>query len=305
MRLKMFNKDNTVKHIGKGFSKNKTLGHLRDVEKYYVKKAIKLKMDYEYDVTADELPYFKTFAYTEHAHCFLGTTLCNDNRRQSIEEAHADDAEIKIDYLGYLKEKVNNSTSNKYSHADGKKPLPPRDHLIVPVGSNKIKTDMDMNKCKFIISQVGEENVYFKPHPITSNELIGAVKDQLEGDLNIGIVTDRYEDLYGLLKNAKVVHTSHRSESCVYAVALEKEIDPIDVYKTIPRASYYHINKPLFESEDPYNYMQKVFNSPKCGIFNPELETEWQKKIDMWFEYQMDKRQFYSCAYVYNKEGTI
>ena len=46
MRLKMFNKDNTVKHIGNGFTKNKTLGHLRDVEKYYVKKAIKLKMDY-------------------------------------------------------------------------------------------------------------------------------------------------------------------------------------------------------------------------------------------------------------------
>jgi tetrahydrodipicolinate N-succinyltransferase len=109
--------------------------------------------------------------------------------------------------------------------------------------------------------------------------------------------------MYKLLIGCEVAHLSHMTESAVYAVALGKEVDPIDVYNKVHEGSFYHINKNLFNNNDPYNWMQKALNSPKSGIVNPELQENWQKQMEMYFEYIMEKREEYKYDYVSTTRG--
>ena len=62
-------------------------------------------------------------------------------------------------------------------------------------------------------------------------------------------------------------------------------------------------DKNLFNNNDPYNWMQKALNSPKSGIVNPELQENWKKQMEMYFEYIMDKREEYKYDYVSTTRG--
>ena len=301
--MKMFNKYALEKQIG-DMPKSKTLEHLKPVERYFLKEIKKLPLEQDYDVVANEVPWFRTISYTEFAHSFIMYPLAPIVRLRQIREAYDDAANISLDYISYFKDRITNNLANKYSHIKDSK-ITPRDHLIVPVGSNKIKETVCMNKLRYIINTHGEDEVYLKPHPLTTHQLVGELRDML-GE---SVVLNRDDNLYQLLADAEVVYTTHRSESIVYAVALGKEVDCIDVYQKSHEGAFYHIVDGIFNHgpkvEDQQRFIQRAFNSYKSGIVNPELDENWKDRIDQYLEYLMGIREQYKNKYVWNAEGTM
>lgn len=300
--MKMFNKHSLQKQIG-DMPKSKTLEHLREVERYFLKQIKKLPIDQDYDVTANEVPWFRTMSYTEVAHCFFMYPLSPIVKTKQVQQAFEHNVEPKLDFIKYFQDRISNDVANKYSHIKEKK-IEPRDHLIVPVGSNKIKETVCLNKLKYIINTHGEDEVYLKPHPLTTHQIVGELRDMLGEN----VVLNRDENLYKLLIEAEVVYTSHRSESIFYAVALGKEVDCIDVYQKAHEGSFYCLANEIFERKtnaDQKEFIQKAFNSYKSGIVNPELDENWKDRIDDYLEYIMCIREDYRYKYLWNEKGTM
>lgn len=285
--MEMFDPKSMQERIG-DMPKSPTLRHLEDCERHFIKACKKVGIEFAYDVVANELPYFKTFGYTEYAHCFMMNPLQQELRLQQWEDAYADDTKADYNWTEYFSSNINNATANKYSHI--KETLPSgrvfKKHLIAPVGSNKLKQTVCLNKLTYIKNTYGSANVWFKPHPLTTHALVGELKDIL-GD----IVLDREENLYCLLQRCETLHTTHMSESAIYGACLGKRLDPIDVYQEAFKGSFYPINKHLFTQADPKAWVQRALASPKCGIVNPKLQEDWKQRIDQYVEYMMDLRE--------------
>ena len=115
------------------------------------------------------------------------------------------------------------------------------------------------------------------------------------GDSN---VLHRDADMYSFLLEAKVIYTSHMSESAAYAVSLDKTLEPIDVYHKAEQASFYHISKFLFTVDNPKEWLNRTLNSHKCGVVNPEIEPNWREKIDQYLEYIMSVRAKFKNKYI-------
>jgi hypothetical protein len=171
-----------------------------------------------------------------------------------------------------------------------------KEALVILVGSNKLKERICLNKLRWIKDR-HEEDVIFKPHPLTTYQLVGELKDMF-GNLS---VADRDADVYKLLlaENTQLVYTSHMSESAVYAVSLNKQIEPIDAYNKVEQGSFFHVNKFLFTQQDPKNWINRTLSSHKSGIVNPEIETNWKQKIEAYLDYITTERAKHKDKYVY------
>lgn len=242
--MEMFNRKVTKERIG-SLEKNKVLDHLREVEKYFLLRMRDYDTEYAYDVVAQEMPYFKTLGYTEYATCFLIGPLNLELRAGQIDEASATKPDKILDFASYFKNNIEQKVANKY--ADRKSveaDYPEAGHLVVLPGSNKLKERACLNKLRYI-KDLHDTDVYFKPHPLTTYQLIGELKDIFGPES----ILPRDADLYEFLVKAHTVYTTHISESALYASILDKKIEPIDVYNTIERGSFYTINRHLFNCQ--------------------------------------------------------
>lgn len=293
--MEMFNEKATKERIG-GIKKNASLQPLKEVEKYFLNQVKKYKLETSYDVIANELPYFKTLNYTEWAHCFMMHPLQQELRMQQMVDAYNDNLQDQVDYVDYFKQRVTSRSSNKYQHIDMEQEYEAKEALVILVGSNKLKERICLNKLRWIKDR-HEEDVIFKPHPLTTYQLVGELKDMFGNSS----VADRDADVYKLLlaENTQLVYTSHMSESAVYAVSLNKQIEPIDAYNKVEQGSFFHVNKFLFTQQDPKNWINRTLSSHKSGIVNPEIETNWKQKVEAYLEYITTERAKHKDKYVY------
>lgn len=284
--MEMFNNKVLKERIGH-LKKSKYLDPLQDVEKYALKKIKEAGIEASYDVIAQEMPYFKTMGYTSYATCFLFQPLNVQIRSQQMRDAYADqDHKIK-DFAQYFVDNINQKTANKYQNrkVDFEK-YPIREILVVLPGSNKLKEKTCLNKLKFIHNKYGNK-VWFKPHPITTHQVIGEIKD-IFGEESI---LPRDIDMYHFLKFASKIYTTHISESAMYSVAMRKKIEPIDVLNNIELGSFYSINRFLFEHQDNgVEWINKTLSSPKSGFICPQLDDNWKETVDIYLKYIIDKR---------------
>lgn len=294
--MDMFNKKSMHDRVGDSIQKSPTLYHLKEVEKYFLSSVRKYKVEVSYDVVANEIPYFKTLGYTEWAHSFMINPLQQELRVQQMVDAYNDDADIVADYVQYFKDKILSGQSNKYTHIVKDEVSKPRENLVVLVGSNKLKERICLNKLKYI-RDLHEDEVWIKPHPLTNYQLVGELMDLFGKDC----VLDRDADMYSFLLEANTIYTSHMTESAVYAACLDKKLEPIDVYNKVEQGSFYHVNKFLFSSDNPKEWINRTLNSPKCGIINPEVDANWKKKIDEYLEYIMEVRGRHKNKYIASK----
>ena len=72
----MFNQKVLKERIGP-LKKNKALNEIEQVEGYVIRKCSEHGIETSYDVLAEEMPYFKTLAYTEFATSFYMQPLNN------------------------------------------------------------------------------------------------------------------------------------------------------------------------------------------------------------------------------------
>ena len=195
--MEMFNPKVLKERIGH-LKKAKNLEHLEEVEKYFLSKIDDLGWEASYDVIAQEMPYFKTMGYTSYATCFLFQPLNTQLRSQQMRDAYADqDHEIK-DFVSYFKDNINQKLANKYQdRIEVTENFPVREYLVVLPGSNKLKEKTCLNKLKYIHDTHGDK-VWFKPHPITTHQVIGEIKD-IFGEDNI---LPRDIDMFHFLKFA-------------------------------------------------------------------------------------------------------
>jgi pterin-4a-carbinolamine dehydratase len=291
--MEMFNNKVLKERIGP-LKKTKNLDILEQVEGYVIRKSKENNLEHSYDVIAEEMPYFKTMGYTEYATNFYCQPLNSKFRTEAIIDAYNDECEI-VDYASYLANNVKSKLSNKYT--DRKQDFEKyedKDYLVVLPGSNKLKQVACLNKLRKVKERHGD-NIYFKPHPITTHAIIGEIKDFFGEDC----ILPRDIDMYYFLEKAKKVYTTHISESAVYSVALGKEIEPIDVWNQQHRGSFYAINHRLFDNqENGVDFINRVFSSSKSGFFNPNLEENWKHKVDQYFEYIISKRNKYRNWYI-------
>jgi len=290
----MFNRKELDKRIGP-LKKNKKLYDLEAVEGYMIRKASERGIEYSYDVMAEEMPYFKTLGYTEFATCFYIQPLNVKLRNEQMLDAYADDVKNVKDWASYFVGNIVNKQANKYQ--DRKEAFdkhPAKDFLVVLPGSNKVKTNVCLNRLKHI-SKTHGNNVYFKPHPITTHQIVGELKDFF-GEENI---LPRDIDMYYYVQKAKHVYTTHISESAIYAAVLGKSISPVDVWNNIQMGSFYCINNHLFSNQKNIKeYINKCFSSYKSGIINPSVDKNWKEKVDKYIDYICEKRQVYKNWYI-------
>jgi hypothetical protein len=257
--MEMFNKKELDKRIGP-LRKNDSLYQLEQVEGYVIRKCQEKGIETSYDVMAEEMPYFKT-----------------------------------IDYASWLVKNVVDKNSNKYKHRTEEiDKYPAKDYLVVLPGSNKLRENVCLNKLKHIVNKHGN-NVLFKPHPITTHQIIGELKDFF-GEENI---LPKNVDMYYYMQKAKGVYSTQISESALYAAVLGKKIEPVDVWNNIQRGSFYCVNSYIYFNQDNIKeYVNRTFSSYKSGIINPELDKDWKKKVDDYIEYICEKREKYKDWYI-------
>lgn len=296
--MEMFNKKVLGERIG-SLKKNSNLRDLEDVEGYAIRKCKELDIEHSYDVLAEEMPYFKTMGYTEHAGNFYFQPLNLKMRLESITDAWYDQTDYPIiDFASHMAKRVQEKTANKYQNREQD-----FDHyrevenIVVLPGSNKLKGNTCLNKLRYLKKKHGD-NLYFKPHPITTHAVVGELKDLLGADA----VLPRDIDLYHFLNKAKKVYSTHWSESVINAIALGKPVEAVDVYNDIHQASFYALNTQAFaHQENGKEWINKVFSNPKSGVINPYIDKNWKDKVDDYFTYICEKRDYYKYWFIDQK----
>ena len=292
--MEMFNKKELAKRIGP-LKKSKELDELEQVEGYVIRKSREADLEHSYDVIAEEMPYFKTLGYTEYATSFIIQPLNYKLRNEQMSDALNHNVQKPDDWASYLIDVVQNKSANKYKNRiESTDKYQAKDNLVILPGSNKVKTNVCLNRMKAISKEHGN-NIYFKPHPITTHQIVGELKDFF-GEENI---LPRDVDMYYYLQKAKKIYTTHISESALYASVLGKRIEPIDVWNGIQSGSFYCINNYLFVNQkDVKNYVNKTFSSYKSGIVNPAIDKNWKEKVDKYFDYITKKRDLYKNWFI-------
>ena len=296
--MEMFNKKELDKRIGP-LKKSKNLDELEQIEGYVIRKCSELGIETSYDVMAEEMPYFKTMGYTEFATNFYLQPLNAKIRNEQMLDAWHDSDSKTVDYSSYLINNIQKKFANKYEgRKDNIDKWPAKDYLVILPGSNKVKSNICLNRMKYISKQHGN-NVYFKPHPITTHQVIGELKDFFREEN----ILPRDVDMYYYLQKAKQVYTTHISESAVYAAVLGKKIEPIDVWQGIQLGSFACINNHLFMNQKNIKeYINKTFSSYKSGIINPVIDKNWKEKVDKYFDYICKKRDVYKNWFIDNRK---
>ena len=294
--MEMFNKKELDKRIGP-LKKNKNLYELENVEGYVVRKCSEYGIKASYDVLAEEMPHFRTMGYTEFATCFYMQPLNLRLRSEQLSDAWYDKCGNceKVDYAGYLIDNVLNNQANKYLEREEEfAKYPPKDNIVVLPGSNKIKTNICLNRLREIKKLHGD-NVYFKPHPITTHQIIGELKDFFGEQC----ILPRSIDMYYYIQKAETVYTTHISESAIYAALLGKMIQPIDVWNNVMKGSFACINSYLFTKQDRIkDFVNHTFSHYKSGIIHPKVDKDWREKVDKYFNYIMAKRLMYQHWFI-------
>jgi hypothetical protein len=292
--MEMFNKKELDKRIGP-LRKNDSLYQLEQVEGYVIRKCQEKGIETSYDVMAEEMPYFKTIGYTEYAGNFYLQPLNFKMRNEQMSDAWHHNTKDVADYASWLVKNVVDKNSNKYKHRTEEiDKYPAKDYLVVLPGSNKLRENVCLNKLKHIVNKHGN-NVLFKPHPITTHQIIGELKDFF-GEENI---LPKNVDMYYYMQKAKGVYSTQISESALYAAVLGKRIEPVDVWNNIQRGSFYCVNSYIYFNQDNIKeYVNRTFSSYKSGIINPKLDKDWKKKVDDYIEYICEKREKYKDWYI-------
>jgi hypothetical protein len=296
--MEMFNKKVLNERIG-SLKKNQNLRDLEDVEGYVIRKCKELDIEHSYDVLAEEMPYFKTMGYTEFAGNFYLQPLNLKFRLESITDGWYDtDTYPAIDFASHMAKRVIEKTANKYqSREQDFEQYRDVEYLAVLPGSNKLKGNTCLNKLKYLKKKY-KDNLYFKPHPITTHAVVGELKDLLGAES----ILPRDIDLYHFMNTAKKIYSTHWSESVINAISLGNPVEAIDVYNDIHQSSFYAINTQAFAHQHHgKKWINKTFSSPKSGIINPYIDKDWKDKVDKYFDYITEKRDYYKLWFIDEK----
>ena len=267
------------------------------VEEYFLDATKRLPIEISYDCTAEEPVYWNTLNYTTYAGCFIMHPLRGQAAHEQMIDAYADGV-YNGAWVKHFKDKLSAGTASKYIKRSDKDVLEHHssiDCLVVLAGHNKLAK----HTCAGSLVRLHEnyKNVVYKKHPISDQTVYDGLFNHLREQGVSDIVTaDADLELYELTSIASNIATGFASESALYAAVEDVPIVCTDLYQNRTVAPFYHINEFLFRVENPKYFINKAFNSYKSGIINPDVDDNWQLKLDQYIEYIGKAR---------NKAGTL
>jgi hypothetical protein len=269
--------------------------HLIEVEEYFLEEMKQYPTSPCHDLNANEHPYFDNVNYTNFSDFFMMHPLQPELSYIQTEDALIyGETEFAVDFFSIYAKRLKEDNFNKYKTSSRNDT--PNEAVVVLIGNNEINK-LCFNKLKYIYSEHGTLAV-FKPHPMTNFEDMAHdefFKKNIHKHINIA---DREDDVYDYIKNAEVVYTSHWSETAFHALCLGKRIEPIDTFQSKIFGSFSHINKHLFETENPEYVINKMFNDYRCGLVNPKYQKDWKERVSKYLSYIHQKRKNYRFKYI-------
>jgi hypothetical protein len=293
----LFDAEETNIRLGDIVSLKSDFNILKEPINYFLKKMETQQTAVSHDLHAAEKPHFRTLNYASFSKCLMLSPLQPDLSRQQIIDAAIDKSVDNTDYVSYFSSIAKNLKANKYNEISQKTEYACEALVVLP-GGNKLFTHICFNKIFHIIKEHGKLAV-FKPHPLTSKEDIQSFKEKLGEYKNIATILDPYDDLYHYMNkiSTKVIYTTHMSETLLYALCLGKKVEPIDTFQSRLFNSFSHLNGLLFMNSDA-STINKIMSSPKSGIIIPELQSDYEKRIDSYIDYIHDLRKRVRYYYV-------
>tara|TARA_B100000085_G_scaffold276823_1_gene296445 strand:- start:439 stop:1344 length:906 start_codon:yes stop_codon:yes gene_type:complete len=288
--MSMFTHAYIEKHLGNQLDFTADLYRYKKCEKKFKELCEIHNIESAHDCTAFENIYFKTLNYTTYANMFMMCPLNFTASFDQIMDARADDVEVK-DYISVIR-KAQSKKGGKY-RANFFTVDRDMDSVAVLPGSNKF----EQHVCTVKLKQLVEENpkLVVKPHPLSDNNLISRIRELVPANQ----LASQMESLYDLIDKASIVYTTHISESALTGLALGKEVEPIDRHTHRLHGSFSHINFVIFSALDPIKEMNKIFSSPKSGIINLDIDTDWEYKMEQYIKHIMAKRAKEKGRYIY------
>ena len=268
------------------------MSHLVEVEAYVKSKFPYKGLKLSYDCTAVEELYFDTINYTTFAGFFMLHPLTFEQSLRQMSDAYGDTTK-SVGHIDWIKNKIETeNTFSKYNYLN-KSDSTGAEALVVLLGGNKIKKHCCVGKIEHILRKHGRNNVIFKKHPISWDDVYTEL-DEFLGGINYA---DTDSDLFELMKNSDFIYSTMISESALIANILDKQVGHIDLLQNRDTTSFGHVNYYLFSNPNPVEWADKTFASPKSGIIHPEIDKDWKQKVDDYLDYIVQLRGFYKEAY--------
>lgn len=269
--------------------------HLIEVADFFLEEMQKYPTSPCYDLGACEHPYFDNVNYTNFSDFFMMHPLQPELSHVQIDEAliyGSDD--VPIDFYSIYAKRLQEENLNKYKTASRNEK--PNTAVVILPGSNQIQRICN-KKLKYIYEEHGTLAV-FKPHPLTSFHEISNT-DYLKSIIHKhATIADKEEDVYAYIKDADMVYTTHLSETVFHASCLGKKVHPIDMFNEKQFMAFSHINKHLFETDNPKYVINKMMNNYRSGLVNPRYQLDWKERVVAYLEYIHDKRDSYRYKYI-------
>lgn len=269
--------------------------HLLEVEAFFLEEMQKYPTSTCYDLGAAEHPYFDNINYTNFSDFFMMRPLQPELANIQTEEALIyGSTEPDFNFYFVYSDRLTRENLNKYTTKG--RSAKNCTAVVVLSGSNALDF-VCKKKMLFIYREHGTLAVY-KPHPLT-HFAEASVEDSLKSSVHKHItVADKDEDVYSYIKDAEVVYTTHWSETAFHAACLGKRVEPIDKFNEKLHGSYGHINKHIFETDNPKYVINKMFNDYRSGLVHPTYQPDWKERILKYLDYIHDKRSNYRTKYL-------
>lgn len=288
--MSMFTVEYINRHLGDKLDFTADLYRYKKCEKKFEELCKIYNIESTHDCTAFENIYFKTVSYTTYANMFMMHPLNFQASHDQVQDARADNVVVK-DYISVIR-KSQEKRGGKY-RAKFLTVERDMDSVAVLPGSNKF----EQHVCTVKLKQLVDENpkLIVKPHPLSDNNLISRIRELVPA----GQLASGMENLYALIKQSEVVYSTHISETALTGLVLGKEVEPIDQHGKKLQGSFSHINHVIYTTLDPIKEINKIISSPKSGIINLDIDTDWEYKMEQYFKHIMAKRAKEKGRYIY------
>ena len=248
----------------------------------------------DYDCTAVEPFHFDTINYTTFAGMMIMHTFNFELSLRQMFEAHSAARGKYKGHVEYVAEQMQQHNNfSKYTFSEVV-PAEAKKVLVVLSGGNKLKKHVCVGKIQEILDRFGRDNVLFKKHPVSYDNIYEELSEYLGGIH----YADAYADLYALMRGSEHILTTFISESALVAKIMGKEIDHMDLLQNRETTSFGHINYFIFTMSDPLSWLDQAFSSPQSGVICPAIDRDWQQKIDQYIDYILSVRGFFKKGYV-------
>lgn len=248
-----------------------------------------------YDVSANQGNNFSEFTYTE----FPGGGLYSSTQSREINcriidfASKQDSGKAGIEAL----EKFTAAFSDKYIMEEVEEQYQNLDNIIFMPGHNLL----DLADIDYVLRIINEtDDVYLKPHPLTSNDAIHGIA----GRVGWNKVIPKYVSGAKLLENCKHVYTTTASEFSITGAALGKHVHNISRYQAEGAGVYQPFSRIMTIAqrqhgiEEAQRLLGNILACEWSGLFF-EFQDNIEERMDAYYSKALELRELYrpiSCG---------